>query len=194
MGWTSTHMKIINNYQDISPGPLQRARLYLSGHPLAALYRKKIKNITYAEPDYVHAIDQELAGNYISIDCAGWHFANDHRQCIAIEHHPISQTQWPVVFEYDYMNWRPTYLPYHTVLCYRSVEFRYATLTQLAGFFNTWGSQHGKYIVGLDPTKIKFNYLKYSLLDQLSQLITWPHAIRVLRADDFELLFVLESA
>ena len=186
-------MKIINNYQDIQPGPLQRARLYLSEHPLAALYRKKIKNITYTEPDYVQAIGQELTGNYISIDCAGWYFVNSNRQCIAIEHHSISKTQWPVVFEYDYMIWRPTYLPYDTVLCYHSAEFRYATLDQFACFFNTWGSQHGKYIVGLDPTKIKFNYFKYNLLDQLSQLITWPHKINVLQSDNFELLFVLES-
>lgn len=186
-------MKVINNYRDIHPGPLQRARLYLSGHPLAALYRKKIKNIAYIESHSVSAMDQELTGDYISIDCAGWYFANDHRQCTAIEHHPISASQWPVLLEYDYMTWRPTYLPCSTILCYHSVEFRYATLSQFANFFNTWGPQHKKYIVGLDPTKIKFNYLKYRLLDQLSQHIVWPHTIRILLSADFELLFVLES-
>jgi hypothetical protein len=185
-------MKIINNYRDIQPGPLQRARLYLSGHPLAAMHRKKIKSIPYVEPDYISAIDQELTDDYISVDCAGWYFAAG-RQCTAIECHPVSSSQWPVLFEYDYMTWRPTYLPCDAVLCYHSTEFRYATLAQFAGFFNTWGPQHKKYIVGLDPTKIKFNYLKYRLLDQLSQLISWPHAIRTLYSADFELLFVLES-
>lgn len=184
-------MKTINNYRDIQPGALQQARLYLSGHPLASLYRKKRKNISYSEPRYTGLIDQELSGDYISIDCAGWYFNNHTRHCTAIEHHPVSKSQYPdVVFEYDYMSWRPTYLRDQTVLCYHTTNFRYATLEEFVNFFNVWGST--KYIVGLDPTKIKFNYLKYSLIDNLNAGIQWPHGIRVLESEPFELLFVVE--
>jgi hypothetical protein len=78
-----------------------------------------------AAADYVKLIDNELTGNYISLDCSGWYFENSIRKCTAIE---ISQESLryrnDIIFEYDYDVWRPTYLNSDPVLAYFSTYFK----------------------------------------------------------------------
>ena len=187
-------MKIINNYRDINPGPLQLSRLYLTSRPMARLHRKKIRNISVSQPDDIKLIDQELASDYISIDCAGWYLENNQRACTAIETSNISHLQKPdAIIETNYYQHRPDYLENLPVLCYYSGKFRYSTLQDFSNFFNIWGPGHGKYIVGLDPTKVKFNYLKYSLTDKLSSEILWPHEMKILFDSNFDLIFTITS-
>lgn len=187
-------MKIINDYDDITPGPLQQTRLYMQGRPLISFWRKDKKHIKYHRPNYINLIDQELDGNYISIDCGGWYFSNPRRQCVAIELHSRSQQLWPnIFFEYDYLTWCPDYLDPVPVLAYYSTYFKYCQFNDIVTFFNAWGQRHPKLVVGLDPTKIKFNYLKYDFLDLLSSQLDFDSKITVLEQSNFNLLFTLEK-
>jgi hypothetical protein len=187
-------MKIIENYQVLPIGKLQNLRLYIQGRPLSMLLRKEKKNIPYEIPDYVKLIDNELTGNYISLDCSGWYFENSIRKCTAIE---ISQESLryrnDIIFEYDYDVWRPTYLNSDPVLAYFSTYFKYSSLDNFIQFCNIWGVLHSKLIIGLDPSKIKFNYLKYNLLDELSIKLELKHSIRILKNVPFELLFIISN-
>lgn len=179
-------MPLIKTYQDLPIGPLQRARLYLQARPLASLHRKRRRSVPYQEPADIKLIDRELTGDFISLDCAGWYFANSQRTCTAIEMFDYSLLLWPdVKFEYDYMDWRPTYLENQPVLAYYSSYFKYCALEHFLNFCDTW-SDH-KLIIGLDPTKMKFNYLKYRLVDILSE----RYNVNILAAVDFNLLFTL---
>jgi hypothetical protein len=138
-------------------------------------------------------IDQELRGDFIAIDCGGWYFANNTRNCIAIELDPISQQLWPSVhFEYDYLTWHPTYLPAGPVLAYYSTYFKYCSLQDFLTFCSIWSEHHDKLIVAVDPTKIKFNYLKYHL-ETIVQSHVQHRLLRVLDKDNFKILFALES-
>jgi hypothetical protein len=188
-------MKVIENYDKLPISRLQRTRLYMQGRPLSLLLRKKIKNIPYQLPDYVKLINQELSNDFISLDCTGWYFENTNRKCTAIE---IDQTSLKfnkkdIIFEYDYNVWRPTYLTSSPVLAYFSTYFKYSSLDTFENFCNIWGHDHSKLIIGLDPTKIKFNYLKYDLIDNLQSKLTFEHSIKILKDVPFELLFVITN-
>lgn len=184
-------MKIINNYQDINPGPLQRARIYLATHPLSAMYRKRNKKIPFVESESIQIIDQELTSDFISVDCAGWYFESNDRRNIAVETNPICKLQKPDAnILKNYYDLRPDYLEDLPILCYHTPKFRYSTLEDFSNFFNVWGP--GKYIVGVDSTKIKFNYLKYPLIEKLSPLVTWPHTVRISSNNRFDLIFIIE--
>lgn len=194
MDWTFTSMKIINNYNDLIHSKLQDTRLYIQGRPLVQLWRKKRKNIEYLDPPWAKLIDQELAGNYIAVDCAGWYFANENRDCLSIELWSGSKQFWNnTVYEYDYLTWHPTYLEPITVLAYYSSYFKYSNFEDMVTFVNQWLQYHPKMILGLDPTKIKFNYLKYDFLDLLLKNLQISVQIKVLHKSNFDLLFVLEK-
>lgn len=187
-------MKIINNYDDLKIGQLQDTRLYMQGRPLVQLWRKKRKNIRYQEPNWVKLIKNELTSDFISIDCAGWYFADDTMDCTSIELWPSSKNLWKnTVFEYDYLTWHPTYLKPVPVLAYYSSYFKYSKLEDMFEFFNQWVPHHPKLIVGFDPTKIKFNYLKYDFLDLLLKNLQVQARIRILHKSNFDLLLVIEK-
>lgn len=194
MDWMYLFMNAIKNYDDISIHPIQRTRLYVQDRPLIRRWHRmhKGQSIGHCVP-VLHAIDQELQGDYIAVDCAGWYFANANRNCLAIEIDPISSKFWPHVhFEYDYLTWHPTYLPPLPVLAYHSTYFKYCELTDFITFCRIWSENHPQVIIALDPTKIKFNYLKYRLED-LVKLHVPKSALRILHKDWFDLTFVLQS-
>lgn len=173
---------------------LQHTRLYVQGRPLVSFWRKDRRNIAYQKPHYISLIDQEITGDYISLDCSGWYFANPQRKCTAIELYDLSKQLWPdVIFEYDYLTWRPDYLGHDTVLAYHSSYFRYSQFDDIVTFFNIWGPQQSKLIIGLDPTKVKFNYLKYNFLDLLSERLQFDHKINILEQSNFNLLFTFKK-
>lgn len=187
-------MSIIENYHTLPISKLQDIRLYMQGRPLSLLLRKKNKNIPYTIPYYVSLIDRELSGDYISLDCAGWYFENPNRKCTAIEISKESlRYRDNIIFEYDYNVWRPTYLTGVPVLAYFSTYFKYSNLEDFINFCNIWGQQHCKLIIGLDPSKIKFNYLKYNLLDQLEGKLNFNHSIQTIDNKPFELLFTITN-
>ena len=187
-------MKIINSYNELNHSTLQNTRLYMQSRPLIQLWRKKRKNIAYLEPQYIELINQELTTDYIAVDCAGWYFADANRNCQCIELWENSKNFWhDVVFEYDYLTWHPTYLTPVPVLAYYSSYFKYSSLDDIITFFNQWLKYHPKMIVGLDPTKIKFNYLKYDFLDLLIEQLQMQVKIKILDRSNFNLLFVLEK-
>ena len=190
----STNMKIINNYNDITIGILQDTRLYIQGHPLVSLWRKKRKNIKYQEPIWAELIKKELTSDFIAIDCAGWYFANDNIDCQCIELWEKSKNLWHnTIFEYDYLTWHPTYLEPVTVLAYYSSYFKYSNLEDMFTFFNEWLLYHPKIIIGLDPTKIKFNYLKYDFVELLLKNLQFKVKVKILQKSNFNLLLVLEK-
>ena len=183
-------MNVVNDYRDLSVGKVQRARLYMQARPLSRLWRFKRKSIDHELPEDIDLIDKELVSDYISIDCAGWYFTNQQRNCIAIEIDPLAESLWfDVKFEYDYLEWRPTYLDDLSVLAYYSTYFKYCKLSEFINFCKVWSSAHRKVIVGVDPTKIKFNYLKHSLVNILKNHMN----LRVLIDQPCNLLFVIES-
>jgi hypothetical protein len=187
-------MKIIDNYNDLKIGPLQQTRLYMQGRPLVRLWRQQRNNIIYQRPAWVDLIDQELTQDYLALDCAGWYFASSQRQCQCIELWPGSIKFWPnTVFEYDYLTWVPTYIHPTIVLAYYSEYFKYSEFDDMITFFNLWMNKHKKLIVGLDPTKIKFNYLKYDFLTLLLNQLELTVNLRVLSKSPFDLLFVMEK-
>lgn len=187
-------MNVIESYNSLPISKLQSIRLYMQGRPLSLLLRKKNKNIPYLIPDYVWKIDKELTSNYIALDCSGWYFENDNRKCTAIEIDKESlRFRSNIIFEYDYNIWRPTYLETIPILAYFSTYFKYSTLNEFLNFCNVWGKQHHKLIIGLDPTKIKFNYLKYNLLDELQNKLSFPNSINVLQDIPFNLLFTVTN-
>ena len=187
-------MKIVSNYDEISPGKLQETRLYLQGRPLVSLWRKKKHQISYNVPSYVTLIDQQLTGDYIAIDCGGWYFSSHQRSCTAIELQPISKKLWhDVIYEYDYLTWWPDYLPPNPVLAYYSTYFKYSELSDFVKFLNLWGARHPKLVVGLDPTKLKYNYLKHDLVELITTSLDYKSTITVLERSDFHLLFTLEK-
>ena len=188
-------MKIVNDYSDLKIGSLQQTRLYMQGRPLVRLWRKQRNNIVYQKPVWADLIDQELPQDYLALDCAGWYFASSQRQCQCIELWAGSRRFWPnTVFEYDYLTWVPTYIQPTTVLAYYSSYFKYSEFDDMVTFFNLWANKHKKIIVGLDPTKIKFNYLKYDFLTLLIDQLDLKVKLKVLSESPFDLLFVIEKA
>ena len=186
-------MNVINNYTQLDISRLQRTRLYMQGRPLSRLWRKQRRNIEFDVPSFVPLIEHQLSNHYIAVDCAGWYFANN-RKCTAIELFTESQQYWPDTHvEHDYLSWCPTYLEPTTVLAYYASYFKYVTMDNMAEFVNIWCQRHTKLIIGLDPTKVKFNYLKHNFVDQLSQRCDFNSQITVLEQSAFHLLFVIEK-
>jgi hypothetical protein len=185
-------MKIIENYNQLKPGLIQSVRLYLQGRPLLSLWSRKRRGRAVTHSPVISQIDAELSGDFVAIDCAGWYFTNPERHCTAIELMPLSARFWKDVhYEYDYLTWHPDYLPQQPVLAYYSTYFKYCQLQDFLTFCELWSAKHSKIIIGLDPTKVKFNYFKFDLLDLVKDQI--PHIkLRVLDQRDFSLLFVIE--
>ena len=187
-------MNVINNYSELSISQLQQTRLYVQGRPLIQLWRRKKKNIPTTLPSFVSLIDRELTDDYVAIDCAGWYFDRPDRRCTAVELFPMIQTHWTNThFEYDYLTWHPTYLQAPTVLAYYSSYFKYSTMSDMIKFFNVWGPHHKKLVVGLDPTKVKFNYLKYDFLSQITAQLDFDYQITILEQSSFDLLFTIKQ-
>lgn len=187
-------MNVVKDYNDIAPGWLQQTRLYMQGRPLVSLWRKKRNNIRYECPDYVTQIDRELTSDYVAVDCGGWYFSNQDRKCTAIELFDLSKRLWTDVhLEYDYLTWRPTYLPNVPVLAYHSTYFKYCTLEHFFTFVRIWGEQHPKLIIGIDPTKVKFNYLKYDFVDCVQKEFSQQFKLEVLARSNFNLLFTIKK-
>jgi hypothetical protein len=186
-------MKIIEDYNQLSISSLQSMRLYLQGRPLLSHWSRKRRGILINKTPIIDIIDQEIFSDFVAIDCAGWYFANHQRKCTAIELHDLSLQFWNNVhYEYDYLTWHPTYLPNITVLAYYSSYFKYCDLDDFLTFCNIWSEKHSKIIIGLDPTKIKFNYLKWELLDLVRDQL--PNAqFRILDKQNFNLLFTIEQ-
>jgi hypothetical protein len=187
-------MKIIENYNQLPVSNLQLVRLYLQGRPLLSLWSKKRRGKNYREPKFVNLINQELNDDhYIAVDCAGWYFDNLHRQCTAIEILHQGSNYWHNIhYEYDYLVWHPTYLAPVPVLAYYSTYFKYSKLDDFLTFCQIWSMHHPKLIIGLDPTKIKFNYLRHNLIDIVTEYL--PNCkIRCLIQQNFDLLFVIEK-
>ena len=186
-------MKIIKDYDQLEISALQSARLYLQGRPLLAHWSKKRRGQPARANLAVDLIDQELDSNYIAIDCAGWYFDNDQRKCTAIELHDQSLHYWNQIhFEYDYLTWHPTYLPPDPVLAYYSSYFKYCQFDDFVTFCKIWAAGHSKLIIGLDPTKIKYNYLKWKLLDLLQSDLP-DLRFKILIEGNFDLLFTVEQ-
>ena len=184
-------MSMIENYNQLPISQLQQTRLYLQGRPLLHLWSRKRKGCAVPANPVIEAIDRELDSDYIALDCAGWYFANDQRTCTAIELYDLSQQYWSQVhFEHDYLTWHPTYLPDQPVLAYFSTYFKYCELADFLQFCRTWLPHHPKLIIGLDPTKIKYNYFRFRLLDILKEHLPGCE-IQVLDQQDFHLLFTL---
>ena len=186
-------MNVINNYNQLTISPLQSVRLYLQSRPLLHYWNQKRHKSAISPNAVINLIDKELDSDYISIDCAGWYFANDQRWCTAIELHDQSLRYWnDIYFEYDYLTWHPTYLKPLPVLAYFSSYFKYCELEEFLTFCNLWTQHHPKVIIGLDPTKIKFNYFKFNLLDLIHHKLP-TLKIQVLQKKNFSLLFTLSS-
>lgn len=186
-------MNIIDNYNQIKIGALQSTRLYLQGRPLLSLWSRKRRGIPVDHSKVIELIESELTSDFIAIDCAGWYFATDEKKCIAIELIPQSSQYWDHVhFEYDYLTWHPTYLPNIPVLAYFSTYFKYCELSDFLTFCKIWTKEHSKIVIGVDPTKIKFNYLKWDLLDILADQLP-DFEIQLLDKQDFSLLFTLRQ-
>lgn len=186
-------MKIITDYSQLNISRLQHTRLYMQGRPLVSLWAKTRRGQQEIIPNFVKLIDSELTTDYIAIDCGGWYFANAQRHCTTVELMSISSLYWKDVhYEYDYLTWHPNYLPALPVLAYYSTYFKYCELEDFLTFCNIWTEDHPKIIIGLDPTKIKFNYLKWNLLqiiaDRLPKL-----EITILEQSDFNMLFTIKQ-
>lgn len=172
---------------------MQKTRLYLQGRPLLSHWLNQRKGRLSRHDPHVQLIDRELTQDFVAIDCAGWLFANQHRTCTAIEIDQLSAKLWTNThFEYDYLTWHPTYLAASIVLAYHSSYFKYCELEDFLTFCKIWSAYHPKLIIGLDPTKVKFNYFKFDLT-QLVQGKVGHCNVRILDRQDFSLLFVLES-
>ena len=185
-------MKTIENYDDLDISALQKVRLYSQGRPLLTRWHRKMRGryTNHASLD-IDRINKELNSSYIAIDCAGWYFEDDRRDCIAIESHEISLCYHHKVFiEPDYLKWRPTYLSSWPVLAYYTPEFKYCDLTVLLNFCDIWSAHNQKLIIALDPTKVKFNYLKHDLIEIISSYL--PHKdLEIVTSDPFHLLFII---
>lgn len=184
-------MKIINSYHELPISRLQSTRLYLQGRPLLHYWSRMRHGGTRSNNPIIDSLDKEITGDYVAVDCAGWVFATDNRQCTAIELHDLSLKYWHRVhFEYDYLTWHPTYLESDTVLAYFCTYFKYCTLEDFLTFCKTWSQYHRKIIIGIDPTKIKYNYFKFQLLDLLRQHLP-GQKIKILQKENFSLVFTL---
>lgn len=162
----------VDSYQELPINQLQQSRLYYQARPLLQLWHAARRKKKVDIPVDVDLIDQELDQDYIAVDCAGWYFASSSRKCTSIELHAHSAKYWQDIhFEYDYLTWRPDYLHSGPVLAYYSEYFKYSTLDDFVHFCNIWSLNNSKLIVGVDPSKIQFNYLKFNLADQIQQKI-----------------------
>jgi hypothetical protein len=187
-------MNPITNYDDIKIHDIQKVRLYMQGRPLISLWHRQQRKRSSVNllPD-LDLIDKELTGNFIALDCGGWYFANDTRTCTAVELDAISSKLWSdVYFEYDYLTWHPTYLPDWPVLAYYSTYFKYCELNDFVSFCQIWSRSHDM-ILALDPTKIKFNYLKYQL-EEVIQSNVKDRKFNILNKDNFYLLCTLKKS
>lgn len=186
-------MNIIKHYNQLTVSNLQSTRLYLQGRPLLSLWAKKRRHQQITVPLDVELINNELTSDFIAIDCAGWFFADQQRHCTAIELMPQSSKYWnDIHFEYDYLTWHPTYLPDLPVLAYYSTYFKYSELNEFLTFCKIWSNSHSKVIIGLDPTKVKFNYLKFDLVNIVSDSLQ-NKQLRIINQQNFNLLFSIES-
>lgn len=186
-------MKIITDYSQLDIGKLQSTRLYMQGRPLLRLWSKTRHGSKINPVKSIRLIDSELTTDYIAIDCGGWYFANAQRHCTAIELNSMSSKYWnDVHYESDYLTWHPNYLSALPVLAYYSTYFKYSELEDFLMFCKIWSESHPKVIIGLDPTKVKFNYLKWNLLAIISERL--PNLeITVLEQGFFSLLFTIKQ-
>lgn len=187
-------MKLITDYDDIKIHKIQKVRLYMQGRPLVRLWHRQQRgrSLISSMPDLC-LIDKELTNSFIALDCGGWYFANNTRSCTAIELDEISSKLWSdVYYEYDYLTWHPTYLPDWPVLAYYSTYFKYSELADFLAFCQIWSRSHDL-ILALDPTKIKFNYLKYQIENIIQSKIT-DRTMRVLNKNNFHILFTLKKS
>lgn len=193
MDWMFLFMNPITDYDDINPHRLQKLRLYMQGRPLISLWHQQQRGRKRPTqlPD-LDIIDRELTGDFIALDCGGWYFANDTRSCTAIELDEISSQLWPDVhFEYDYLTWHPTYLPPQPVLAYYSTYFKYCELSDFIKFCEIWSRSHDL-ILALDPSKIKYNYLKYQLEEIIKSNVP-DRAVKILNRSHFHLLALVQK-
>ena len=187
------YMKIVSDYSQLDISKLQSTRLYIQGRPLVSLWSRSRRGQKLNIGNFIKLIDSELTTNYIAIDCGGWYFANAHRHCTTIELMSISSYFWDdVYYEYDYLTWHPTYLPLLPVLAYYSTYFKYCELDDFLTFCKIWSQAHPKIIIGLDPTKIKFNYLKWDLLQILADRLP-ELEITVLEKSAVNVLFTIKQ-
>jgi hypothetical protein len=77
------------------------------------------------------------------------------------------------------------------VLAYYSTYFKYCELEDFVTFCRIWSKAHPKIIIGLDPTKIKYNYLKWDLLQLLSNQLP-DICLQVLNRGEFNLVFTIK--
>jgi hypothetical protein len=176
---------VVDNYDCLPISRLQAVRLYYQARPLLQYWHAQRRQRTPSKLLDIDLIDHELDQNYIAVDCAGWYFANSTRNCTAIELHSQSKQYWHNLhFEYDYLTWRPSYLPAQPVLAYYSEYFKYCTLDDFLTFCNIWSQKNSKLIVGVDPSKIQFNYLKFDLVDVVRNNLSGAH-IRILSKNLF---------
>lgn len=186
-------MKIITDYNELNNGQLQLTRLYMQGRPLVSRWAKTRRGRQLPTEKFIKLIDSELTSDYIAVDCGGWYFANSQRHCTAIELMSMSSNYWKDIhYEYDYLTWHPTYLKPLPVLAYYSTYFKYCELDDLLIFCKIWSDNHPKIIIGLDPTKIKFNYLKQNIIDIITDCLS-DLKITVLDQTSFNLLFTIEQ-
>lgn len=166
----------------------------MQGRPLISQWHRRQRqrpSIT-SLPD-LDLIEKELTSNFIALDCGGWYFANGARTCTAVEIDAISSQLWSdVYFEYDYLTWHPTYLPNWPVLAYYSTYFKYCELADFVLFCQIWSRAHDL-ILALDPTKIKFNYLKYQL-EEIIQSNVKDRKLDILNKNQFYLLCTLKKS
>lgn len=186
-------MQKIADYNQLPIGNLQQYRLYVQARPLVSLWSRSRRQSQVNYEPWAQLIDQELDQDFVAVDCAGWYFANANRNCTAIEIMPQSSQHWSNIhYEYDYLTWHPTYLQRSIVLAYYSSYFKYCALDDLLTFCEVWGSNHNKIVVGLDPSKIKYNYFKWNLIDLLKQ--KFPHyGFSILVQEPFDLLFTIKT-
>jgi hypothetical protein len=186
-------MKIIENYNQIDIHPIQSTRLYLQGRPLLSLWSRKRRGRPVKTTTEIELIDSELTSDFVAVDCAGWYFSNQTRHCTAVELMPQSSQFWHSVhFEYDYLTWHPDYLDHdQPVLAYYSTYFKYCELDDFLTFCKIWSAAHKKIIIGLDPTKLKYNYFKWDLVQLVSAHL--PNCqIQILARNNFNLLFTIK--
>lgn len=187
-------MKIIDDYDDLEPNAIQSLRLYLLDRPLLPKWHRIMRHRPLeTEPIDLTMIRTELDSEYIALDCAGWYFAARDRRCIILESNRLSEKFWPEAhFEPDYHCWHPDYVPPVPVLAYYSAFFKYCELQKFLDFCALWSRFHPKLLIGLDPQKIKFNFLKFKLEDLLRDYLVTSN-ITVLMAEDFHLVLRIDN-
>jgi hypothetical protein len=133
-------------------------RLYHQNRPAVRAW-KRGQCVLDVYDHYLTQLNEPLT----AVDFGGWYLPVDDIFCLESSH--ISKLYYPnACVEPDIETHRPTYIPQHSVVCFKNPWFlKYATLENFVKFLKLWVKSTT--VIVFEPRYVQHNHLKFKLVD-----------------------------